>query len=118
MRPRLYFRYAAKLLAAGGILALTQVLTCKEQIPRSVRYVLAAVEGLMLSCPAAACEALLGWWNPTSAENQAKIREAQEQEENHSEADQEMANLDAEGYEVTDTFIAILSASERRSVAL
>lgn len=54
----------------------------------------------MLSCPAAACEALLGWWNPTSEENQAKIREAQEQEEDHSEADQEMADPDAEDYEV------------------
>ena len=54
----------------------------------------------MLSCPAAACEALLGWWNPTSEENQAKIREAQEQEEDHSEVDQEMAEPDAEGYEV------------------
>ena len=93
-------RYATKLLAAGGILALTRALTSKEQIPRSVRYVLAAVEALMLSCPAAACEALLGWWNPTSEENQTRIREAQEQEEYYSEVEQENGDLDAEEYEV------------------
>ena len=54
----------------------------------------------MLSCPAAACEALLGWWNPTSEENQAKIREAQEQEGYNSEIEHENGDHDAENYEV------------------
>lgn len=72
---------------------------------------LAAVEALMLSCPAAACEALLGWWNPTSAENQAKIREAQEQEAYHSEADQENGDLDGEDYEVEQLFSLIRPSS-------
>lgn len=94
-------RYAAKFLAAGGILALTRVLTSEQQIPRSVRYVLAAIEALMLSCPAAACEALLGWWNPTSEENQAKIREAQEQEGLDSGDDQNMEEPEGNEYEAS-----------------
>ena len=54
----------------------------------------------MLACPAAACEALLGWWNPTSEENQAKIREAQELEGYQSDANQDMEDADGEGFEV------------------
>lgn len=75
------------------------MLTCEQQIPRSVRYVLAAVEGLMQSRPAAACEALLGWWNPTSEENQAKIRDAQDQEGYGSEVDMADADCHGGGYE-------------------
>ena len=59
---------------------MTQVLTAGQQLPRSVRYALATVEGLMLSCPAAACETLLGWWNPTSDDSLARLAEAQELE--------------------------------------
>ena len=80
---------------------MARVLTSEQQIPRSVRYVLAAIEALMLSCPAAACEALLGWWNPTSEENQAKIREAQEQEDLDRGEDPEMEDPADEEYEVS-----------------
>jgi hypothetical protein len=98
-------------------LALTRVLTAGQQLPRSVRYALAAVEALMLSCPAAACESLLGWWNPTSQESLARFAEAQELElEEGAEgdgypaeedqamgdayADQAMGDAFADGYEV------------------
>ena len=55
-------------MEAGGIPALARVLTAEQQLPRAVRFALAAVEGLMLACPASACEALLGWWRPTTDE--------------------------------------------------
>lgn len=53
-------------LKAGGVPALAKILTAEQQLPRTSRYALAAIEALMLSCPAAACEALLGWWRPVA----------------------------------------------------
>lgn len=72
-----FCRHATSFLAARGVPALAKVLAADHQLPRATRFVLAAVEALLLSCPAAACEALLGWWRP-SAEAAALIATQQQ----------------------------------------
>ena len=79
--------------------ALARVLTTEQPLPRTTRYALAAIEALMLSCPAAACEALLGWWHPTSGEAPAGSGGHQPQGY-YPNGDPDMADAEAEYFQV------------------
>lgn len=61
-------------MAAGGVPALARVVSSEQQLPRAIRFVMAAIEALMLACPAASCEALLGWWRPTTDEAEQDLQ--------------------------------------------
>ena len=81
------------------MLALARVLTTEQPLLRTTRYALTAIEALMLSCPAAACEALLGWWHPTSGEAQAGSGGHQAQGY-YPDGDPDMADAEAEYFQV------------------
>lgn len=58
-------RSAICFLKAGGVPALAQLLTSYPTTPQVTHYTLAALEALLMSCPAASSEAILGWWRPS-----------------------------------------------------
>ena len=93
-------RYAVAFLAAGGVPALAKVLAMQQPVPPlALRLALAAVEALTLSCPAGACEALLGWWHPSSREGLlANGTAGEEQQEDQGNE----PNGDADGEEAYD----------------
>lgn len=52
---------------------MSQLLGSYQPTPLVIRYTFAALEALILSCPAASCEAILGWWRPNADQPIAEI---------------------------------------------
>ena len=86
-------------LKAGGVPALSAVLNSQQPTPSVIRYTLCALEALTASCPAASCEAILGWWRPNSdqpidqdAFNDDEEGNEQEEADNNGEEHEDVQN--------------------------
>ena len=60
-------RYTERFIAAGGVQALTAVLEGSGEWVQQLRLAVAALDCLTRCGGAAACEAALGWWAPTTS---------------------------------------------------